>query len=182
MVLNLRVPWNFGKFLSSCSTGGLSRRAQLYGISLLWAYPEISQVLSQLLLSGDRCLFYSPCRTYSNASSAVMLSDCVYGRTFHTVNFSYILKSYEEPRYLSRCSDWLRLGRLGFDSRQGQVIFLHSIASRKNLVTIQPPAQWAPGDVSLRLKQPGREADNSPQSNTEVKNGGALSILPHTSS
>jgi hypothetical protein len=30
MVRNLRVPYNAGKFLSSCTTGGFSRRAQLY--------------------------------------------------------------------------------------------------------------------------------------------------------
>jgi hypothetical protein len=28
-VMNLRVPQNFGKFLSACTTGGLSGRAQL---------------------------------------------------------------------------------------------------------------------------------------------------------
>jgi hypothetical protein len=32
-VLNPRVPYNFGKFLSSCRTGGFSRRAQLHGVS-----------------------------------------------------------------------------------------------------------------------------------------------------
>jgi hypothetical protein len=34
-VMNLRVPWNVGKFLSSWATGGFSRRAQLHGVSLL---------------------------------------------------------------------------------------------------------------------------------------------------
>jgi hypothetical protein len=29
-VMNLRVPKNVGKFLSSCTVGGFSRRAQLY--------------------------------------------------------------------------------------------------------------------------------------------------------
>jgi hypothetical protein len=29
-VMNLRVPYNAGKFLSSCTVGGLSRRAQLH--------------------------------------------------------------------------------------------------------------------------------------------------------
>jgi hypothetical protein len=29
--INLRVPSNFVKFLSSCTTGGLSRRPQLHG-------------------------------------------------------------------------------------------------------------------------------------------------------
>jgi hypothetical protein len=32
-VINLRVPSNVGKFLSSCATGGFSRRAQLHGVS-----------------------------------------------------------------------------------------------------------------------------------------------------
>jgi hypothetical protein len=30
--MNLRVPQNIGKFLSSCSTGVFSRRAQLHGV------------------------------------------------------------------------------------------------------------------------------------------------------
>jgi hypothetical protein len=31
--MNVRVPSNVGGFLSSCVTGGFSRRAQLHGIS-----------------------------------------------------------------------------------------------------------------------------------------------------
>jgi hypothetical protein len=31
--MNLRVPYNVGKFLSSCTTGGFSRRTQLYAVS-----------------------------------------------------------------------------------------------------------------------------------------------------
>jgi hypothetical protein len=31
-VMNLRVPKNVGEFLSSCATGGFSRRAQLHGV------------------------------------------------------------------------------------------------------------------------------------------------------
>jgi hypothetical protein len=34
-VMNFQFPYNFGKFLSSCVTGGLSRRAQLHGISII---------------------------------------------------------------------------------------------------------------------------------------------------
>jgi hypothetical protein len=33
MVMNLRVPKNFGKFLSSCARGGFSRRSQLHGVN-----------------------------------------------------------------------------------------------------------------------------------------------------
>jgi hypothetical protein len=32
-VINLRVPYNVAKFLSSCTTGGFSRRAQLHVVS-----------------------------------------------------------------------------------------------------------------------------------------------------
>jgi hypothetical protein len=32
-VTNLRVPYNAGKFLSSCTTGGFSRRCQLRTVS-----------------------------------------------------------------------------------------------------------------------------------------------------
>jgi hypothetical protein len=32
-VINLRVPYNVGKFLSGCTTGGFSRRARLHGVS-----------------------------------------------------------------------------------------------------------------------------------------------------
>jgi hypothetical protein len=32
-VINLRVPQNFGKFLSSCATVDFSRRTRLHGVS-----------------------------------------------------------------------------------------------------------------------------------------------------
>jgi hypothetical protein len=32
-VMNVRVPYNVGKFLSSSATGGFSRRARLHGAS-----------------------------------------------------------------------------------------------------------------------------------------------------
>jgi hypothetical protein len=33
-VMNFRVPLNVGRLLSSCTTGGFSRRAQLHGVSV----------------------------------------------------------------------------------------------------------------------------------------------------
>jgi hypothetical protein len=33
MVMNLRFPLNVGKILSSCPTGGFSRKVQFYGVS-----------------------------------------------------------------------------------------------------------------------------------------------------
>jgi hypothetical protein len=40
-VMNLQIPGNVGKFLSSCATGGFSRRAQLHGLSSeIWVNTE----------------------------------------------------------------------------------------------------------------------------------------------
>jgi hypothetical protein len=39
-IMNLRVPQNVGKFLSSCTTGGFSRRAQLHGVSYIKPEPQ----------------------------------------------------------------------------------------------------------------------------------------------
>jgi hypothetical protein len=48
------------------------------------------------------------------------------------------------------------------------------IASRLALRPTQPPIQWVPGALSLGVKRPRREANHSPLSSTEVKNGGAI--------
>jgi hypothetical protein len=48
-------------------------------------------------------------------------------------------------------------------------IFLSTTASRTALGPIQPPIQRVPGTLSLGVKWPGREADHSPPSSTEVK-------------
>jgi hypothetical protein len=48
-------------------------------------------------------------------------------------------------------------------------IFLFSISFRP------APIQWVLGSLSLAVKRLMREADNSPQSSTKVKNGGAIS-------
>jgi hypothetical protein len=47
---------------------------------------------------------------------------------------------------------------------------------------IQSAIQWAPGAVSPEVKRQGREAEHSPPSSVEVKNGGAIPRLPHISS
>jgi len=50
--------------------------------------------------------------------------------------------------------------------------------SRLALGSIQPPIQWVPGSLSLGVKWPGLEADNSPPYSAKVKNGGAIPRLP----
>jgi hypothetical protein len=44
------------------------------------------------------------------------------------------------------------------------------------------PNQWIPGALSPGAQRPRREEDHSPLSSAEVKNGRAISPLPHTSS
>jgi hypothetical protein len=56
-----------------------------------------------------------------------------------------------------------------FESRQGLGIFLFTAVSRSALGPTQPPVQWVPGAVFLRVYRPGREADHSPPSSAEVK-------------
>ena len=41
--------------------------------------------------------------------------------------------------------------------------------SRSSIEVTQPPVQWVPG--RSRVKRPGRDADHSPPSNAEVKEG-----------
>jgi hypothetical protein len=61
------------------------------------------------------------------------------------------------------------IGVLEFNSRRGLETFLFATASRTALGPTQPPIQWVPGDLSLGVKRPGREADHSPPSSAEVK-------------
>jgi hypothetical protein len=61
-------------------------------------------------------------------------------------------------------------GELGFDSQQGQEIFLFTAESRPALWPNQLLMQWVTGAISLGVKRPGREADYSPPSSVEAKN------------
>jgi hypothetical protein len=58
--------------------------------------------------------------------------------------------------------------KINFNLRLG--IFLFATVSRPALGPTQPPIQWVPRALFLRVKRPGREADHSPSSNAEVKN------------
>jgi hypothetical protein len=44
-VMDLRISWNFRRFLSGWATGGFSRRAQLHGVSLgSYIIPSVGNV------------------------------------------------------------------------------------------------------------------------------------------
>jgi hypothetical protein len=75
------------------------------------------------------------------------------------------------------------IGVLEFDSRRRLGIFLFTTSFRTALGPIQPPIQWVPGSLSLRVKRPWREADYSPPSIAEVKECVELYLhYPNTSS
>jgi hypothetical protein len=60
--------------------------------------------------------------------------------------------------------------------------FLSSVGSTTALGLAQSPIQCVHGSLSPWVKRPRCEADHSPPSSADVKNGGATSPLPHTSS
>jgi hypothetical protein len=70
------------------------------------------------------------------------------------------------------------LDNRGFESRQGVEIFLFTTASGPDLEPTHLPIQWVPGALSLGVKRPGREADQSPTSSAEVKNAWSYTSTP----
>jgi hypothetical protein len=64
--------------------------------------------------------------------------------------------------------DWT-VGVLGFDSRRGLGILHFTTVSRTTLGPTQPPIEWIPAAVSMRVQRPEREPDYSPPSSAEVK-------------
>jgi hypothetical protein len=73
----------------------------------------------------------------------------------------------------------LRAGWPGFHSWQGPVDF--SLPHSLHTDSGAHPSSYA-GALFPGVKRPGREADHSPPSSAEVKNGGAVPPLPYTSS
>jgi hypothetical protein len=68
--------------------------------------------------------------------------------------------------------------RPGFDPRQSIDIIFFSITSRPALEPIQLTAHIALQTVSLGVKRPRRESENS-TSSAKIENSGSIHLLPH---
>jgi hypothetical protein len=84
---------------------------------------------------------------------------------------SHCVRGCVEPWQLSRYSPGLRPENRGSRVRfpEGAENFLFTTASRTALGPTQPPMQWVPVVLSLRVKWPVREDDHSPPSSAKVK-------------
>jgi hypothetical protein len=83
--------------------------------------------------------------------------------------------------YSSRDKWLVQRPSYGLDEfRQGQEIFLFSIAFRPALGPKQSPILWVSGPLSPGVMRPGREVDRSPPCSAEVKNTWIyISISPY---
>jgi hypothetical protein len=84
-------------------------------------------------------------------------------------HFKYTIPIAPSFSQIKHSSAGLRVGRSGFDSRRGLRIFVFTTASKTALGPTQLPIRWVPGALSLGVMRPGREADHSPPSSSEVK-------------
>jgi hypothetical protein len=94
------------------------------------------------------------------------------------LHFNEVYITYVIAQSVLRWARGWTIGVLGFDSRRRMGIFLFTTASRTALGPTEPPIQWVPGPLSLEVKRPGREADNSPPSSAEVKNAWSYTSTP----
>jgi hypothetical protein len=97
----------------------------------------------------------------------------------YSVKISKGLDNFKKIRDSSvRIATGYELERCGSIPGSGN-IFLISTMSRPALGPTLPPIQWVAGALSPKIKRLGREADYSPSSSAEVKNGGAIPPLPY---
>lgn len=73
----------------------------------------------------------------------------------------------------------LQYERFGVRIPAGEGIFLFSTMARRSTGRTQPPIQWVREALSPGVDRPGSEADYSPVSDVEVKNGGTPTLPLH---
>jgi hypothetical protein len=100
---------------------------------------------------------------------------------YHTIRHhsNLIEDIIQNIKTYTKFTPWLRNGRQrnrrgSIPGRSKKFIFSFQASSGAELTSTQP-TQWS---LSSRKKQAGREADHSPPSSVEIKNGGAIRPLP----
>jgi hypothetical protein len=119
---------------------------------------------------------------YVNAMAVPQLfHDRILPKIYNSSFINHTILRRWETGYISRYSDVLPSGRLGFDSRQGarETFFT---ASRPVLGSTQPRIEWVPRAFSPGMKRLGGLSHHSPPSSAVVENGRDIPPLPHTSS
>ena len=79
-VMNLRVPWNAGNFLTSCKQVSFSRRTLHHGVSYVW----ISEQTANFILYSITMFVLGVCRKIVKSDyklRSVLLSVCSHGTT-----------------------------------------------------------------------------------------------------
>jgi hypothetical protein len=99
---------------------------------------------------------------------------------FYSLNPFGMKKLLKEPRTKIKTHNYRKSGilRNTKETNKGTDFFRCVTASRTALGPTQHPIQWVPGALSLSVKRPGREADHSPPSSTEVKNAWSYTLTP----
>jgi hypothetical protein len=115
-------------------------------------------------LSATRCSFIAI--LWVNIVSFAAITLCVVSqRVFIVVSVYFVIDSVR--KLLDTPSYSTELG-----------IFLFTTDPRPVLGPTQPPIQWVSGALSLGVKRPGRKADYSAASSSEVKNAWSYTSTP----
>jgi hypothetical protein len=96
---------------------------------------------------------------------------------FNRYLLSFSLLSILMPVHF-RYSAGLRPGWSGFECRQGLGISLFTTMSISAVGPTLLSIQWVSESLSLEVKRPGREADHSPPSSSEIKNAWSYICAP----
>jgi hypothetical protein len=122
------------------------------------------------------CLMQFICHSTLLCHLCTQLNICYWGK--HSFNKSFRW-NYNRSRGSSVSTvTKLRAGWPGFDSWQGQIIFLFATASRPALGPIQPLVQLILGALFRWIKRLGSRADHSPLSLAQVKNNWSYTSTP----
>jgi hypothetical protein len=94
------------------------------------------------------------------------------------LTFHHAVSEYGSPPAagVTTLRDWTT--GVQFPAREMMVFFLVIAMSRPALGPTDPPIQWVPGLFTTAIKRTGREADRSPPSSGEVKNGWSYTSTP----